>query len=143
MDPSKVSTVVDWPAPKHLKDVRSFLGFANFYRRFIKGLRCHLPLTALTRKEQGKHVPFVCVPAQQDAFGRLKTASTTAPVLAHFDFDRRIVVETDASDYVSAGVLSQYDDQRILHPVAYFSKKHSPVECNYEIYELMAIVRRF
>jgi hypothetical protein len=54
-------------------------------------------------------------------------------------------VETDASDYVSAGVLSQYDDEGILHPVAFFSKKHSPVECNYEIYdkELMAIVRAF
>jgi hypothetical protein len=54
-------------------------------------------------------------------------------------------VETDASDYVSTGVLSQYDDQGILHPVAFFSKKYSPAECNYEIYdkELMAIVRTF
>jgi hypothetical protein len=54
-------------------------------------------------------------------------------------------VETDASDYVSTGVLSQYNDEGILHPVAFFSKKHSPVECNYEIYdkELMAIVRTF
>jgi hypothetical protein len=54
-------------------------------------------------------------------------------------------VETDASDYMSTGVLSQYDDEGILHPVAFFSKKHSPAECNYEIYdkELMAIVRAF
>jgi hypothetical protein len=54
-------------------------------------------------------------------------------------------VETDTSDYVSAGVLSQYDDEGILHPVAFLSKKHSPAECNYEIYdkELMAIVRAF
>jgi hypothetical protein len=54
-------------------------------------------------------------------------------------------VETDASDYVSTGMLSQYDDDGILHPVAFFSKKHSPAECNYEIYdkELMAIVRAF
>jgi hypothetical protein len=54
-------------------------------------------------------------------------------------------VETDASDYVSAGVLFQYDDEGILHPVAFFSKKYSPVECNYEIYnkELMAIVYTF
>jgi hypothetical protein len=54
-------------------------------------------------------------------------------------------VETDASDYVSAGVLSQYDDEGILHPVAFFSKKHSPVEYNYKIYdkELMAIVCTF
>jgi hypothetical protein len=54
-------------------------------------------------------------------------------------------VETDASDYVSARVLSQYDNEGILHPVAFFSKKYSPAECNYEIYdkELMAIVHTF
>ena len=54
-------------------------------------------------------------------------------------------METDASDYVSAGVLSQYDDEGILHPVTFFSKKHTPAECNYEIYdkELMAIIRCF
>jgi hypothetical protein len=68
---------------------------------------------------------------------------TSTPVLARFDPDCDVIVETDASDYVSAGVLSQYDDDGILHPVAYFSKKHSPAECNYEIYdkELMAIIR--
>jgi len=79
------------------------------------------------------------------AFDTLKRAFTTAPTLRHFDHDRQIIVETDASDYVSAGVLSQYDDDGILHPVAFFSKKHSPAECNYEIYdkELMAIVRCF
>ena len=55
------------------------------------------------------------------------------------------MVETDASNYVSAGLLSQYDDDGILHSVAYFSKNHSPTECNYEIYdkELMAIIRCF
>ena len=54
-------------------------------------------------------------------------------------------METDTSDYISAGVLSQHDDDGILHPVAFYSKKHSPAECNYEIYdkELMAIVRAF
>jgi hypothetical protein len=68
---------------------------------------------------------------------------TSVPVLARFDHDCDVIVETDASDYVSAGVLSQYDDDGILHPVAYFSKKCSPAECNYEIYdkELMAIIR--
>jgi len=98
------------PSPKHLKDVQSFLGFANFYRRFIKGYSDIVsPLTALTKKGQGKHVPFVWGPAQQDAFDRLKTAFTTAPILAHFDFDRQTAVERDASDYVSAGILSQCD----------------------------------
>ena len=63
----------------------------------------------------------------------------------HFDAEKEIIVETDASDYVSAGIMSQYDDNGVLHPVAYFSKKHSPAEYNYEIYdkELMAIIRCF
>jgi hypothetical protein len=75
----------------------------------------------------------------------LKRAFTTAPVLTHFDPDRKILVETNASNYVSAGVLSQKDDAGILHPVAFFSKKHSPAKCNYEIYDkkLMAIIRCF
>ena len=66
-------------------------------------------------------------------------------MLARFDFERDAVVETDTSDYVSAGVLSQYDDQGILHPVTFFSKKHAPAECNYEIYdkELLEVVRAF
>jgi hypothetical protein len=70
---------------------------------------------------------------------------TSAPVLDRFDPDQDVIVEMDASNYVSTGMLSQYNDDNILHPVAYFSKKHSPVECNYNIYdkELMAIVRAF
>ena len=75
----------------------------------------------------------------------LKRAFTTAPVLAHFDPNKEILVETDASNYVSTEILSQRNKKGVLHPVAFFSKKHSPAECNYEIYdkELMAIVRCF
>ena len=65
--------------------------------------------------------------------------------LAHFDFEKECIVETDSSDNVSAGVLSQYGDDGLLHPVAFFSRKHSPQEINYEIYdkELLAIIRSF
>jgi hypothetical protein len=56
-------------------------------------------------------------------------------VLVHFDYEKEIVLETDASSYVSAGVLSQYDDQGVLHPVAIFSKNHSPAAENYKIYD--------
>ena len=65
----------------------------------------------------------------------LKTAFTTAPDLYHFDHDREVIVEMDASDFVSASVHSQYYDDGILHPVAFYSKKHSPAECNYDIYD--------
>src|SRR5947209_6390670 len=75
----------------------------------------------------------------------LKTTFTTASILAHFNPEKEILVKTDIFDYVSAEVLLQYDDDDLLHPVAFFSKKHSSVECNYEIYdkELMTIVRCF
>lgn len=142
MDPAKVETVKDWPVPQHLKDVQAFLGFANYYRRFIFGYSKKVtPMTALTRKD----TPFVWSKECQKAFEELKESFTTAPILRHFDPDRPIVVETDASDFVSGGVLSQPDEEDVLHPVAYFSKKHSPAECNYEIYdkELLAIVRTF
>jgi len=146
MDPEKVSCILGWEIPRTVTNVQCFLGFANFYRRFIKDYsKVVTPLTTMTKKEGGKYVPFVWGPEQQAAFDLLKKVFTTAPILCHFDYDREIIVETNASDYVSAGILSQYDDDGVLHPVAFYSKKHSPAECNYEIYdkELMAIVRAF
>jgi hypothetical protein len=79
---------------------------------------------------------------QQMVFDTLKATFTSASILACFNPDQDVIVETDTSDYVSTGVLSQYDNHNVLHRVAYFSKKHSPMECNYEIYdkELMAII---
>ncbi|KAH0609353.1 uncharacterized protein H6S33_012839 [Morchella sextelata] len=139
MDPKKVIDVLEWSTPTNLHDVQVFLGFANFYRRFILGYsKIVAPLTALTKK----NVKFEWTDDREEAFQTLKKMFTTAPILTHFNPDRRIVIETDASDYVSAGILSQRDDEGILHPVAFFSKKHSPAECNYEIYdkELLAII---
>lgn len=132
----------DGPAFCNATEVRRFLGFANFYRRFIRNYsQVVAPLTRLARKD----TPFERTPECQDAVDTLKTAFTTTPVLRHFDHDREIIVEIDASDCVSAGVLSQYDDDGILPPIVFFSKKHPPAECKYEIYgkELMAIVRCF
>jgi hypothetical protein len=142
IDPKKICTMQDWEPPSNLKDVHAFLGFANFYHCFICNYS-HIvqPLTFLTHKG----VPFSWSTEQQIAFDTLKATFTSAPVLARFDPDQDVIVEMDALDYVSASVLSQYDDDNILHPVAYFSKKHSPVECNYEIYdkELIAIIYAF
>jgi len=80
---------------------------------------------------------------QQLAFETMVTAVKTAPVLRNFDHDRDVIIETDASDYVCAGVLFQCDDDAVLHPVVYCSKKHSPAECNYDIYDksLMANIK--
>ena len=140
MDPDKVTAIVNWRAPASVRDLQKFLGFANFYRRFIRDFsKITAPLNGLLRKG----VPWEWGPNQCDAFHRLQVAFTTAPVLAFFDYDRRTVLETDASDWASGGVLSQYDDENVLRPVAYFSSKHSAQECNYEIYdkELLAIIK--
>lgn len=68
-----------------------------------------------------------------------------APVLAHFDPDVPITIETDASYHITIGILSQRDQGNLLRPVAFFSKKHSPPKCNYAIYdkELLTIIQAF
>ena len=88
-------------------------------------------MTELTKKD----IQFTWGPSQQSSFTQLEKAFTSAPILARFEFERDTIVEIDASDYVSAGILSQFDDHGTLHPVAFFSKKHAPAECNYEIYD--------
>jgi hypothetical protein len=90
-------------------------------------------------------MPFVWTDECSKSFEALKQAFTMAPILCHFDHDREVIVKTDASDYISAGILSQYYDEGVLHPVAFFSKKHSLAEYKYEINdkELMAVVRAF
>jgi len=143
MDPRKVEAMTKWESAANLHDVRAFLGFANFYRRFTKGYsQVVTPIVRLTKKD----ILFEWDKPCEQAFQDLKTASTSAPVLQHFDPDCEIIVEMDTSDYVSAGILSQHNKTTgILHSVAFFSKKYSPAGCNYEIYdkELIAILRCF
>jgi hypothetical protein len=141
MDPEKIAAIVDWPVPRTVKDILSFLGFANFYRMFIEGFgRVAVPLTNMTKSDQKFHWTADC----QRAFKELKTRFTTAPILIHFNPELETWVEVDASDLVVAGILSQMSDGN-LRPVAFFSKKMSPAECNYEIYdkELLAIIKAF
>ena len=147
MDSKKVNTIQQWKVPRCVKDVQAFLGFANFYRRFVHDYsKIAAPLTQLTKDSQKEFVfPWDTQGPEQLAFNTLKRAFTTAPVLAHFDPDKETWLETDASDYVVAAILSQRGEDGVLRPVAFMSKKMSPQECNYEIYdkELLAIVRAF
>ena len=102
MDPDKVKAIKEWEAPTIVKGVRSFLGFANFYRRFIQQYsQIVLPLTALTKKDQ----PFIWSPDTEDSFQYLKRIFTTEPVLAQFDFDKPTRVETDSSGWYIGGTL--------------------------------------
>ena len=140
MDPDKVQALQAWKDPASVKDLQQFLGFANFYRRFIEGYSSVVePMTRLLKKDN----PWEWGPDQSAAFAKLKTAFSTAPVLAYYDYSKRTIVETDASNWASGGVLYQPDDNGNLRPVAFFSAKHTAPECNYEIYdkELLAIVK--
>jgi len=124
----------------NLFEVQQFLGFCNYYQWFIpKYSEKADPLTRLMKKDE----PFIWGAEQQLAFETMITAFTTSPAHPHFDNEREVIIETDTSEYVSAGVLSQRDDEGVLHPVAYYSKKHSPAKCNYDIYdkELIAIIK--
>ena len=87
------------------------------------------PMIELTRKNNF----FLWNTEYDRAFQKLKAAFVTSQVLMKFDPDQQIVIKSDGSDYVKGGVMSQYDKSGILRPAAYFLKKHSPAECNYEI----------
>lgn len=148
MDSKKIEAITQWKEPRCTKDVQAFLGFANFYRKFISEYSSiAAPLTRLTHTEQKKNFvyPWTKDDPEQQAFEALKKAFTTASTLAHFDPNLKIWLETDVSNYVVAAVLSQEGSDEILRPVAFLSKKMTPAECNYDIYdkELMAIVRAF
>jgi hypothetical protein len=142
IDSERVRTIQEWDVPRNLPDVRAFNGFLNFYWRFIKGYSKLMKLlTDLTRKD----IPFVWDEKCQAVFQRLKDYITKALVLRYFDRTCTCYMECDVSDYVSAGVLSQKNNEGVLYPVVYFSRKMSPAECNYEIYnkELLAIIQYF
>ena len=89
MDPSKVKTIQDWPKPCKVKDIQSFLGFANFYRRFISDYsKIVVPLTRLTRKG----VPWSFSDDARKSFEALKSAFTSAPILTHWLPDKQMII---------------------------------------------------
>ena len=142
MDPAKVAAILDWPVPKTVKEVQSFLGFANFYRKFIKDYSAvATPLTTLTRKS----VAFTWSPAADAAFRALQQAFTSAPILRHFQPELPLTIEADASDFAMGCILSQTTPTGDLHPICFYSRKFTPAELNYPIYdkELLAVVTAF
>jgi hypothetical protein len=139
VDPRKIEALEGWKPPTSVKGVRSFLGFCNFFRRFIRDHgRIAKPLHDLTKKGQA----FQMGKQELEAFERLKRALTTAPVLCYYSPSRPTKVETDASDGVVGAVLSQLQDDGHYHPVAYFSKTMQDAETRYPIQdkEMLAVV---
>ena len=142
MAQNRILAIQDWPKCCKVWDIMSFLGFPNFYRHFIYGyLEITVPLTWLTRKD----VPWVFSDDCQSSFEKLKRAFTMALVLTHWILDTPIVVETDASNYTLAAVLSIRTPDSDYHLVAFHSRTFKDAKTNYDVHhkELMAIYNAF
>ncbi|KAI2667316.1 Transposon Tf2-8 polyprotein [Labeo rohita] len=140
MDQGKVAAIQEWPQPLTVKELQRFLGFSNFYRRFIKDYSSiTAPLTSLLR---GKPKTLSWNPSAHEAFRRLKKIFSTALLLHHPDPELPFTVEVDASTTGVGAVLSQaVGEPPLLHPCAFYSCKLSPAEQNYDVgnRELLAI----
>jgi hypothetical protein len=141
MDPHKVKAITDWPIPTTKRELQQFLGFVNFYRRFVKGFtKIAKPLTKLTGKTN-----WLWTELQQKAFQELKNEVTSERVLIIPKPGKPFRMETDASDFAIAAILSQLDDEGKWRPVAFLSRSLNDAERNYEIYdkEMLAIMHGF
>ena len=184
MEEERIDAIKAWPEPKSIRDIQVFIGFANFYRRFIQGFsKIAAPLTSMlktspqpagalpataiddsevvgnsggnegksaksdfTKPVRGAEEPSFLTPNARRAFTQLRQAFTEAPILRHFDPERHIRIETDASGYAIGGVLSQMTSEiGQWHPVAYYLRKMISAKMRYETHDvkLLAIVEAF
>lgn len=137
-DPEKVQAVENWERPSTKKEVRRFLGFANYYRIFIPDYSAvAAALTALT----GKDTPFTWGSEQERAFKQLKHLFSRAPVLRGWDPEAPTFLEADSSGFAIGGTVSQEHDG-IRYPIGFHSRKLGPSEINYDIHdkELLAVI---
>ena len=138
MSADKIESILQWPTPRTVKEVQAFLGFLNFNRRFVEGFsKKALPLTKLVAKDK----EFQWGKEQEDAVAMLKQACTNPPVLCTFRNNEPTRIETDASDLAIGACLCQRRNEK-WHPVAYYSRKMTAPEQNYDIHdkELLAVV---
>ncbi len=148
MEQSRIDAITSWPEPESAKDILVFLGFAGFYRRFIRGFsQIVAPLTDLTKgaRKGAVRPPFAMTSKARDAFERLKAVFVSAPILEHYDWDADLRMETDASNRGAGGVLSQKSKAGQWHPIAYYSYKFKGAEVRWDTHdkELYAIVLGF
>lgn len=143
-DPAKVSAVAKWPRPTTVSELRSFLGFAGYYRRFVEGFsKLAAPLNRLgaelastkSRKGQGPRLDGVWTDVCETSFQALKQRLVSAPTLAFADFNLPFILEVDASHTGLGAVLSQ-EQQGKIRPIAYASRSLSPAEKNYSSMKL-------
>jgi hypothetical protein len=143
MAQDKVQCIQDWECPRSLRDIQSFISFANFYRWFIEGFsKIAKPLSDSMK---GSPKDWVWTDAITKSFEKLKHCFMTTPILTHFNPNCKCIVETDASDFALGGSLSQIAGDKKLYLNAFHCRKFSPAEINYEIHdkELLTIVDCF
>ena len=142
MSKEKMKAVLEGPKLTTLKELQSFLGFAGYYCKFIKGYgEITTPLTELTKKSK----PFEWALECQQRFESLKQRFCEELILKNHDAEKETILETDASDHSVGACMSQRSADGKLHPVAYYSRKFTPAELNYDVQdkELLAIVQAF
>ena len=126
-----MKAVLDWARPQSVHDIRSFLGLASYYRKFIKGfLQLAKPLMDLTRDK----ISWRWGDAEANSFKALKVTMATAPILHLPDFEKQFVVMTDASD-VAVGAILEQNFGSEMQPIAFASRKQNATEIQYSAYE--------
>lgn len=139
IDPERTVKVREFPPPKNVKQLARFIGMVNYFRKFIPNFsKIAEPLNRLRKKD----VPFLWSGEQRDAFQQLKLALTSPPVLAVPDFNKRFLLQTDASGTAVAAVLLQ-EDEHGRRPISYASRVLTAQERKYSVYELEALAILF
>ena len=138
-DPKKIEAIINWPVPKTVHDVRSFLGFTNYYQKFIyKYAQKAKPLNKLISGENAKkkHSKVDWTDECQTAFKLLKETCTNTPVLAYANYKKPFHLNTDASERGLGAVLYQQQDDGTFRVIAYASRTLSKTERNYDAHKL-------
>ena len=151
-DPKKINDILHWPVPKTVHDVRSFLGFTNYYRKFIyKYAQKAKPLNALisgeNAKKKYKHITWTS--EHQQSFDALKATCVDTPILAYADYTKPFWLNTDASRTGLGAILYQQQDDGTFRVISYASRSLSKTERNYDAHKLeflalkWAVTKRF
>ena len=140
MNSKKIEVIINWERFTNLKKIQVFVDFVNFYRRFIRDFS--KKIKAFTRMTK-KLVEFEWIEAIEKVFNLFKKTMIEVFIFRHYDRFKQVILKTNSSNYVNVEVLSQYDDEEVLHLVVFYNRNMISVECNYEIYDkkLLIIIR--
>ena len=140
MNSKNIEIIINWKRSINLKKMQIFVNFVKFYRRFIRNFSKKIEiLTRMTKKL----VKFEWIAKIEKIFNLLKKTMIEIFIFRYYDRIKQVVLKIDFSNYVNAKVLSQYDDEKVLHLVVFYNRNLISIECNYEIYDkkLLIIIR--